>query len=91
VGRKVEPRLRTPPYQMESGQPLLSNDLYEPKTRELFDEALYSLAGRTLIYIETLARGTYEVLHFGSLCLVNVLPDDRASSIQTEIKECLEI
>jgi hypothetical protein len=66
-------------------QPLPSNDLYEAKTRELVDEALYSFAGRTLIYIESRTGGTYEVVQLGSLGLVNVLPEHRASSIQTEI------
>jgi hypothetical protein len=53
--------------------------------RELVDEALYSFAGRVLIYIESLTGGMYEVLQLGSLGLVNVLPNHRASSIQTEI------
>lgn len=43
-------------------QPLPSNDLYEAKTREFVDEALYSLAGRVLIYIESLTGGTHELL-----------------------------
>jgi hypothetical protein len=89
---EVEQRLRTLRYQMISErQPLPSNDLYEAKTRKLVDEAPYSFAGRTLIYIETLAGGMYEVLQLATLGLFNVLPKYRASSIQTEIEKGLEI